>query len=219
MIHREGYWYVFVSILASAAIIFLLFRQTTGTSYKWLAYLITLICLVLTGLVLNFFRNPTRTVVQNPKHILAPCDGKVVVLEEVMDSVFLNQKVRQISIFMSPLNVHVNRNPISGVVKFFQYYPGEYLVAWHPKSSEKNERTYAVVENQLMQVAYKQIAGAVARRICYYIKTGDTVQQGAEFGFIKFGSRMDILIPLHATVKVNLNEKTVGGQTILATVE
>lgn len=219
MIHREGYWYIFIAILVSVAVVAIVYKLLSDSSFRWAIYGTALFCLVLVGLVVNFFRNPHRDIVLDTKHILAPCDGKVVVIEDVAETVFLNRQVKQISIFMSPLNVHVNRNPISGVVEFFKYYPGKYLVAWHPKSSEANERTYTVVSNSRFQVGYKQIAGAIARRICYYIKVGDSVRQGDEFGFIKFGSRMDVLVPLQAKVQVKLNQQVVGGQTVLATIE
>lgn len=167
-------------------------------------------------LVLNFFRNPERAITENPKAILAPCDGKVVVLEEVFEPIYFKQKMKQISIFMSPLNVHVTRTPIGGEVTFCKYFPGKYLVAFHPKSSTENEQTFVVVQNEQTTVGFKQIAGAVARRICCYVKEKEHVQQGQEFGFIKFGSRMDIFLPLDVQVQVSLNQKTIGGQTILA---
>lgn len=171
---------------------------------------------ILILLVLNFFRNPERVIIINPKTILAPCDGKVVVIEEVHEPIYFKQKMKQISIFMSPLNVHVTRTPISGEVIFCKYFPGKYLVAFHPKSSIENEQTFIVVQNEQISVGFKQIAGAVARRICCYVKENEQVQQGQEFGFIKFGSRMDIFLPLNAQVQVSLNQKTSGGQTILA---
>ena len=149
--------------------------------------------------------------------VVAPCDGKVVVIEEVVESEYFKGPRRQISIFMSPLNVHVNWNPISGVVKYFKYHPGLYLVAWHPKSSTDNERTTTVIETpQGVEILFRQIAGAVARRIRWYVKEGDEVRQSTQMGFIKFGSRVDVFVPLDAEIKVGLNDKTVGSVTVLA---
>jgi phosphatidylserine decarboxylase len=165
----------------------------------------------------QFFRNPTRNTPINPKHVIAPADGKVVVIEEVEEPEYFEGKRKQVSIFMSPFNVHSNRNPVSGIVKYFKYHPGLYLVAWHPKSSTENERTTVVLETpEGHEVLFRQIAGALARRICWYVKEGDKVQQGNEFGFIKFGSRVDIFLPLDAKVLVNLGDKPVGGETVIA---
>lgn len=167
--------------------------------------------------VLQFFRSPKISAELNKKYILAPADGRVVVIEEVSDSEYFKDTRRQVSIFMSPVNVHVNRNPVSGVVKYFKYHAGKYLVAWHPKSSIDNERTTFVIElDNGMEVLYRQIAGAMARRIRWYIKEGDKVVQGEEFGFIKFGSRVDLLLPLSAKIKVNIGDKTKGGATVIA---
>ncbi len=170
-------------------------------------------------LVLNFFRNPEIQVEQNINHIVAPCDGKVVVIEEVFEPLYFKKNMRQISIFMSPLNVHVNRTPIAGKVVHCEYYPGKFLVAFHPKSSTENEQTFLVMENEKVSVGFKQIAGAVARRIKWYVKPGDLLEQGQEFGFIKFGSRMDIFVPLDAQVQVELNQITWGGKTVLAKIQ
>jgi phosphatidylserine decarboxylase len=149
--------------------------------------------------------------------VVSPADGKVVVIEEVDADEYFDGKRLQISVFMSPFNVHVNRNPVAGIVRYFKYHPGKYLVAWHPKSSTENERTTVVIETpQKKQVLFKQIAGALAKRIVWYIKEGQLVEQGAEMGFIKFGSRVDLLLPLDAKVKVQLNQKVKGGKTILA---
>jgi len=167
--------------------------------------------------VLQFFRIPKRLVPVNPKHIIAPADGKVVVIEETEETEYFNDKRRQVSIFMSPINVHNNRNPVSGIVKFFKYHPGKFLVAWHPKASTDNERTTVVVENESgVEVLFRQIAGALAKRICWYVDEGDKVQQGEEFGFIKFGSRVDLFLPLDAKILVDLDQKSVGGETIIA---
>jgi len=168
-------------------------------------------------LVLQFFRNPKKNTIINPIHIIAPADGKVVVIEETIETEYFNEKRLQISIFMSPLNVHTNLNPISGIVRYFKYHPGKFLVAWHPKSSTENERTTTVVRRaDGQEVLFRQIAGALAKRICWYVKEGVQVQQGAEFGFIKFGSRVDVFLPLGTKVNCQLNDKTIGGETVIA---
>ncbi|MGZ6540159.1 MAG: phosphatidylserine decarboxylase family protein, partial [Bacteroidia bacterium] len=169
---------------------------------------------------LQFFRNPKRTIVINENNIIAPADGKVVVIEEVTESEYFKDKRIQISIFMSPINVHINRYPISGIVKYSKYHPGLFLVAWHPKSSTDNERTTIVVEHKNgQQILFRQIAGAMARRIVNYAKEGDNAVQGDEFGFIKFGSRVDLLLPTSIKVKVALEQKVKGRQTVIATFE
>lgn len=168
-------------------------------------------------LILQFFRNPSRKYTINENQILAPADGKVVVIEEVEEPEYYKGKRRQISVFMSPINVHINRNPISGEVKYFKYHPGKYLVAWHPKASLENERTTVVLENKMNQsILMRQIAGALAKRIVWYIKETDHVAQTDEFGFIKFGSRVDVFVPLDAKIKVQLGQVTKGGITVLA---
>lgn len=168
-------------------------------------------------IILQFFRVPKRTTVKNPKHIIAPADGKVVVIEEVVETEYFHGPRRQVSIFMSPINVHVNFNPLSGIVSFFKYHPGKFLVAWHPKASTENERTTTVVRHKNGQeIMFRQIAGALARRICWYVKEGQQVEQGEQFGFIKFGSRVDIFLPLDAKILVNLEDKPVGGETVIA---
>jgi phosphatidylserine decarboxylase len=155
--------------------------------------------------------------VLNPKHIIAPADGKVVVIEETVETEYFKGPRRQVSIFMSPINVHINFNPISGIVSYFKYHPGKFLVAWHPKSSTENERTTYVVKHENgTEVLFRQIAGALAKRICWYAKEGESVVQGTEFGFIKFGSRIDIYLPLDAEICVNLDDKPVGGETVIA---
>lgn len=203
---------LFVALLYSG---FILYQN----GWVLLSIVAALTGVVLWALVLNFFRNPQRTIVVNDSLVLAPCDGKVVVIEEVIDQEYFGDKRIQVSVFMSPLNVHVNRNPLSGKVKFFRYFPGKFLVAWHPKSSTENERTLTVVEQKNgLQVGYKQIAGGLARRIRWYIQEGDAVAQGQEFGFIKFGSRMDLLLPVNAKVLVKLNQVVRGGETPIAQV-
>jgi phosphatidylserine decarboxylase len=168
-------------------------------------------------IILQFFRVPKRNTEINPKHIIAPADGKVVVIEEVEEPEYFKGKRKQVSIFMSPINVHVNFNPISGIVSYFKYHPGKYLVAWHPKSSTENERTTCVVKHENgTEILFRQIAGALAKRICWYVKEGDQVTQGQEFGFIKFGSRIDIYLPLDAEICVNIGDKPVGSETVIA---
>ncbi|MBO6515330.1 MAG: phosphatidylserine decarboxylase family protein [Bacteroidia bacterium] len=214
MIHREGYTILLTTFAVLALLVFVVLKFS---DLKWLQYLTITAAVVIFGLFLQFFRNPARNTVLNPNHVIAPADGKVVVIEEVEEPEYFEGKRKQLSIFMSPLNVHVNRNPISGVVSYFKYHPGEYLVAWHPKSSTLNERTTTVIKNDKGQeVLFRQIAGAVARRIRFYVDTGDTVTQGEEMGFIKFGSRIDVFLPLDAKINVKLDQKTRGGETVLA---
>jgi phosphatidylserine decarboxylase len=214
-IHREGYASLLIVLLGLTAINVALYYFLPGQLGLHNAALIVSLLFFL--IVLQFFRNPVVRVEQNPKHILAPCDGKVVVIEETLEPEYFQANRRQISIFMSPVNVHVNRNPISGIVKFFRYHPGKYLVAWHPKSSTENERTTVVVQTEKgVEVLFRQIAGALARRICWYVAEGQRVVQGKEFGFIKFGSRVDIYVPLDAKVTVKIDDKTTAGRTVIA---
>jgi phosphatidylserine decarboxylase len=171
-------------------------------------------------IILQFFRNPIFTVEKNDKNIIAPADGKVVVIEETDEPEFLKDRRKQISIFMSPFNVHVNRMPVGGIIKYFKYHKGKYLVAWHPKSSTENERTTVVAEMKNgTQVLFRQIAGALAKRIKWYVQEGQPMDQGSEFGFIKFGSRVDIFLPLNAKVTVKHGDKTTGGKTVIAVLE
>ena len=168
-------------------------------------------------IILQFFRNPLFTVSKNDKYVIAPADGKVVVIEETIETEYLKEKRKQVSIFMSPVNVHVNRMPVGGVISFFKYHAGKYLVAWHPKSSTENERTTVVVKmNTGVEILFRQIAGALARRIKCYVKEGQQLAQGEEFGFIKFGSRVDIFLPLDAKIVVKIGEITKGGRTVIA---
>ncbi|MEL6556669.1 MAG: phosphatidylserine decarboxylase family protein [Bacteroidota bacterium] len=172
---------------------------------------------VLFLLILQFFRNPSIIISKDPSKVYAPADGKVVVIEETTENEFLNEERIQVSIFMSPVNVHVNRNPIGGVISYFKYHPGKYLVAWHPKSSTENERTTIVYKNENgSQILIRQIAGALARRIKWYVQEGDAVEQGNEFGFIKFGSRVDLFLPKSAKIMVDIDQKTKGGRTVIA---
>lgn len=179
--------------------------------------LLAMLSLVLFILIVQFFRIPNRLLTTGDTQVIAPADGKIVVIEETTESEYFKARRRQVSIFMSPLNVHVNRNPVSGVVRYFKYFPGKYLVAWHPKSSTENERTTVVIETATgVEVLLRQIAGAVARRIICYVNEGQPVKQGDEFGFIKFGSRVDVFLPLDAEIKVNIGDVTKGGVTVLA---
>lgn len=217
MFHKEGHKIIFIVFVITVVTIFL-------TDYfienHWLQILMQLVFLLFLILILQFFRNPKRFSKVNDKHVLSAVDGKVVVIEEVFEKEVFNDKRIQVSVFMSPINVHVTRYPIAGKVVFSTYHPGKYLAAWHPKASEENERTTVVVENNTFgKVLYRQIAGALAKRIVNYAKIGDTVQQGADSGFIKFGSRVDIFLPLNAEIKVKLNQKVRGGESIIAKIK
>lgn len=216
MIHKEGWPSIIITVLFSALIIFCAhYFLPTLYIIHYLAYATSAFLLVM---ILQFFRNPSRKIIVDANTILAPADGKVVVIEEVMENEYFLGKRIQLSIFMSPLNVHVNRNPIGGLVKYMKYHPGLYLVAWHPKSSTDNERTTVVIKHANGQeILFRQIAGAMARRIVYYVKEGDKVNQGEEMGFIKFGSRVDVLLPLNVKIKVKLGEAMRGAETVLAT--
>jgi phosphatidylserine decarboxylase len=185
-------------------------------SMPWLAFGIFIVTLGIFLFLVSFFRIPNRIYTINADQIICPADGKVVVIEEVIDSEYFKDKRIQLSVFMSPANVHVNRNPVDGEVVYNQYHKGKYLVAWHPKSSTENERWSVVVKNPHGEILYKQIAGALAKRICNYTKVGEQVKQTDEFGFIKFGSRVDLLLPLTAKIQVELNQVVKGGTTVLA---
>ena len=214
MFHKEGQKIILATLVIVVALFLLLDNLV---SIPWLLKLIQIILLVLLILVLQFFRNPKRHTKQNDEHVISPVDGKVVVIEEVFEKEYFNEKRLQVSVFMSPINVHVTRYPISGKVLFSKYHPGKYLVAWHPKASEENERTTIVVENKTYgKVLYRQIAGALAKRIVNYAKEGDNATQGADAGFIKFGSRVDLFLPLDTKIKVELNQKVRGGESIIA---
>ena len=214
-IHKEGRTLLFVLLL-------LLFALNAGLAYflpeaAMIQNIILGLSIGFYLLILQFFRNPVFTVAKNENQVLAPADGKVVVIEETEETEYLKSRRKQISIFMSPVNVHVNRMPVGGAISYFKYHPGKYLVAWHPKSSTENERTTVVAKMKNgTEVLFRQIAGALARRIKCYVKEGLSLEQGQEFGFIKFGSRVDIYLPLDAVVKVSLGEVTRGGKTIIA---
>ena len=215
--HKEGYTSLAMCILTIFVTSALLHYYLP--EMRWLLKLWYIFSAFIFVVIVQFFRSPVRKWVINENQIICPADGKVVVIEEADEPEFLKQKCIQVSIFMSPVNVHINRNPVGGVVKYFKYHPGKYLVAWHPKSSTENERTTTVVETEKgVKVLYRQIAGALARRIVWYIKEGDQVEQSQQFGFIKFGSRVDIFLPLGTTINVTLEQFVKGGVTVLATI-
>lgn len=213
-IHREGHKTLFVS----GAVFLVLTLIVAIIFHNWVVYLITgSVFLLILAAFASFFRIPHRKLVLSDNHIIAPADGKVVVIEEVEEKEYFKDKRIQVSIFMSPANVHVNRSPISGVVKYQKYHPGLYLVAWHPKSSEENERNSVVIENDGFEILIRQIAGKVARKIRWYLNEGDEIEQGGELGFIKFGSRVDLFLPLGTKIDVNLKQKVKGGITVIGT--
>ena len=214
MFHKEGGKIILIATTLTVA--FLLLADTFITTF-WLKKAVEITILLFLLLILQFFRNPVRTVEINDNHIVAPVDGKVVVIEEVFEGEYFKDKRLQVSIFMSPINVHVTRYALNGIIKFSKYHPGKFLVAWHPKASEENERTTVVIENRVFgEVLYRQIAGALARRIVNYAEEGMQVIQGTDAGFIKFGSRVDLFLPLGTKINVKLNDKAIGGKTIIA---
>ncbi len=214
MFHKEGGKIILISTTLTVA--FLLLADTFIATI-WLQKTVEILVLLFLIIILQFFRNPVRNVAINDNHIIAPVDGKVVVIEEVFEGEYFKDKRMQVSIFMSPINVHVTRYPVNGLVKFSKYHPGKFLVAWHPKASEENERTTIVVENKVFgEILYRQIAGALAKRIVNYAEEGTQVVQGTDAGFIKFGSRVDLFLPLGTEINVKLNQKAVGGKTIIA---
>ena len=234
MIHKEGTPTIILTIIFIAVLNGVIFFVDGNELIKWLGYLLSAFLLIA---VLQFFRNPFRKVPLNDNHILSPADGKVVVIEEVFEGEYFRDKRIQISIFMSPVNVHVNRYPISGTISYYKYHPGKYLVAWHPKSSTENERTTVCllpipsslrIKTEAAQfggqgegdkgkeILFRQIAGALARRIVFYGKENESVKQGEQCGFIKFGSRVDVLLPIGTKVNVKLNEMVSGGITAIA---
>lgn len=214
-IHREGRKLLFVSLVAFFAL-----NWAVGYFFPDATILQNIVIgasIIFYLIILQFFRIPIFEVQKDPKKVLAPADGKVVVIEETEEPEYLKSRRKQISIFMSPINVHVNRMPVAGSVSYFKYHPGKYLVAWHPKSSTENERTTVVAKmNNGTEILFRQIAGALARRIKWYVKEGQQLDQGDEFGFIKFGSRVDIFLPLDAKVTVKIGEVTKGGKTVIA---
>jgi phosphatidylserine decarboxylase len=215
-IHREGYRTIGITALIFG-VINLISISYFGTCCPIIAGAIFGLTLFFFLFIISFFRIPNRTLTINDNQIICPADGKVVVIEEITDVEYFKDKRIQVSVFMSPANVHVNRNPMSGKVVYNQYHKGKYLVAWHPKSSTENERWSVAVENNRGIILYKQIAGALAKRICNYTTVGQEVKQTDEYGFIKFGSRVDILLPVGTKINVALNEVVKGGVTVLAT--
>lgn len=213
-LHREGRGTILTVTLLVAFINGLVFSTVTSS---WISFLVAAVSLLFWVFILSFFRIPSRKLTIQDNVIIAPADGEVVVIEEVQaDEYFLDRRI-QVSIFMSPFNVHVNRNPVSGEVVYSQYHPGKYLVAWHPKSSTENERHSVVYRTQGKEILVKQIAGALAKRIVNYLQPGQTVKQTEEMGFIKFGSRVDLLLPLDAKIQVKMGDKPKGGVTVIAT--
>lgn len=214
MFHREGQKIILITFFITAMAV-LLAHFYVNTS--WLKLGIQLTALVILILILQFFRNPKRRANKTFDEILAPVDGKVVVIEEVEEKEYFHGKRKQVSIFMSPINVHVTRYPASGRVKYSKYHPGKYLVAWHPKSSEENERTTVVIGTpKFGDILFRQIAGAMARRIVNYAEVGESVQQGEDSGFIKFGSRVDVFLPLNCQINVTLGQNVKGAMTCIA---
>lgn len=216
MFHKEGGKIILIST-SLTILILLVSRQLIAI--KWIEMSVQIATVLLLIIVLQFFRNPNRIIIPNSNTIVAPVDGKVVVIEEVFEPEYFKDKRLQVSIFMSPINVHVTRYAMSGTVKYSKYHPGKYLVAWHPKASTENERTTIVIENkEFGEVMYRQIAGALAKRIVNYAEEGTTVVQGDDAGFIKFGSRVDLYFPLGTKINVELNQKAIGNKTIVASV-
>ena len=214
MFHKEGHKIIFTTFIFVVASFLLI---DNFIHQIWLQNTIYFLLLGFLILILQFFRNPKRKTVLNDTQVVSPVDGKVVVIEEVFEKEYFNDKRLQVSVFMSPLNVHVTRYPIGGNVVFSKYHPGKYLVAWHPKASEENERTTVVVENPTYgKVLYRQIAGALAKRIVNYAQINNQAIQGSDSGFIKFGSRVDLFLPLNTKIKVQLNQKVRGGESIIA---
>ena len=216
MFHREGYKIIVLSLVIFTGFILV---ANKFLDKNWLFYVVAAALGILLILVLQFFRNPDRTAPQDPSLITSPVDGKVVVIEEVFEEEFFKDKRLQVSVFMSPLNVHVTRYPAGGKIKYSKYHPGKYLVAWHPKSSTENERTTVVVETEKFgDVMYRQIAGALAKRIINYAEEGQLVKQGEDSGFIRFGSRVDLYFPLGTKLDVELNQLVKGAQSVIASV-
>lgn len=215
-IHKEGYTSIALTVLFIFVVNALVHYYFSD--HRILVWAVYILSFALFVIILQFFRSPNRAIITNDDYVIAPADGKVVVIEETEETEYFKDRRLQISIFMSPVNVHVNRNPVSGTVQYFKYHPGKYLAAWNPKSSTDNERTTIVVENKAgISVLFRQIAGALARRIVWYVKEGSEVVQGEQFGFIKFGSRVDIFLPVGTKVNVTLDEVVKGGITVLAT--
>lgn len=217
-IHKEGYRTIAISVLIFGAIniIFFYFFSAGMPFLSWVIFGVSLVVLLF---IISFFRSPKRNFIVAHHQVICPADGKVVVIEETMEPEYFKDKRLQVSIFMSPANVHINRIPMSGKVEYSQYHKGKYLVAWNPKSSTENERHSVVIKSDSAIILVKQIAGAMAKRIVNYLKVGENVSQGNEMGFIKFGSRVDVLLPVGTELNVSLNQKVKGGITVLATID
>jgi phosphatidylserine decarboxylase len=217
-IHKEGYRTIAISVLVFGAIniIFFYFFSAGMPLLSWVIFGVSLVVLLF---IISFFRSPKRNFIVAHHQVICPADGKVVVIEETMEPEYFKDKRLQVSIFMSPANVHINRIPMSGKVEYSQYHKGKYLVAWNPKSSTENERHSVVISSDKAIILVKQIAGAMAKRIVNYLKVGENVSQGNEMGFIKFGSRVDVLLPVGTRLNVSLNQKVKGGITVLATID
>jgi phosphatidylserine decarboxylase len=213
--HKEGAVSILLASVVTVSIIFA--ADSFLKEHYWVKLGVQILALLLLIIILQFFRNPNRAIRASEHTIVAPVDGKVVVIEEVMENEYFKDKRLQVSIFMSPINVHVTRYALSGKVNFSKYHPGKFLVAWHPKASQENERTTIVIENEVFgEILYRQIAGALAKRIVNYAKEGTMVVQGDDAGFIKFGSRVDLFLPLGTKLNVKLNDKVNGNQSIIA---
>lgn len=217
-IHKEGYRTIAIAVLIFGAIniIFFYFFSAGMPLLSWVVFGVSLVILLF---IISFFRSPKRSFIVAHHQVICPADGKVVVIEETLESEYFKDKRLQVSIFMSPANVHINRIPMSGKVEYSQYHKGKYLVAWNPKSSTENERHSVVIKSDSAIILVKQIAGAMAKRIVNYLKVGEEVSQGSEMGFIKFGSRVDVLLPVGTELNVSLNQKVKGGVTVLATID
>lgn len=212
--HKEGYKIITIAFIVSIAGILL---AEKWIEISWLEKAVQVFILLFLVIILQFFRNPKRITLLNDDHIIAPVDGKIVVIEEVEETEYFKDKRLQVSIFMSPINVHVTRYTMSGLIKYSKYHPGKFLVAWHPKASTDNERTTVVIENKnIGEVLYRQIAGALAKRIVNYANEGDSVVQGTDAGFIKFGSRVDLFLPIGTKLNVHLGDKVKGGTQVIA---
>lgn len=214
-IHREGRTLLFVLLVVLFVLNWAVYYFFPESAFAQNS--VILVSVIFYLLILQFFRNPVFSIVKDEKTVIAPADGKVVVIEETEETEYLKGRRKQISIFMSPVNVHVNRMPVGGTISYYRYHEGKYLVAWHPKSSTENERTTVAVKmKDGPEVLFRQIAGALARRIKCYVKEGQVLEQGQEFGFIKFGSRVDIFLPLDAKITVKIGDVTKGGRTVIA---
>jgi phosphatidylserine decarboxylase len=214
MFHKEGHKIILLFLSITIIDILIVEYFIENSTLKIFIQIISLLILIL---ILQFFRNPKRNTVISDDKILSPVDGKVVIIKKVFEKEYFKDERLQVSVFMSPINVHVTRYPSSGEIVFSKYHPGDYLVAWHPKSSEKNERTTIVLKTKTFgEILYRQIAGALARRIVNYAKVGANAIQGEDAGFIKFGSRVDLFLPLDSKVKVKLNQKVIGGETVIS---